>query len=139
MLSVKAINDFLWDAEPYLDQPADQAMKAYLEKWYGEQFSPSLASELAALRLHYYDIPYLREKMPEPFRWRGARGEHLLQHMTQELLKRYGDAVEKGEDVSKSEQFPTVLKQAKGPLVETAQLILRPPRSSEPLFAPALV
>ena len=96
-LSVNAINDFMWDAEPYLKETPEKATRNYLEKWYAKEFSPELASGLADLRLQYYDIPYLREAMPEPHRWRGARGEHLIQYLTQELLKNYGDAIEKGE------------------------------------------
>ena len=120
-MSVQAMNDFLWDAEPYLSQSPEDAEKEYLEQWYAKQFSAELASDLAALRLHYYDIPYLREEMPEPHRWRGARGEHLLHYLTHELLKNYGDAIEKGEDISKLEKFAGLFKQAKGPLAETEE------------------
>ncbi|MDQ8195636.1 glycosyl hydrolase 115 family protein [Coraliomargarita sp. SDUM461004] len=120
-MSVQAINDFLWDAEPYLSQPADKAMQAYLQQWYAKQFSPELAADLAALRLHYYDIPYLRENMPDPTRWRGARGEHLLQYLTQEVLKKYSNAIEKGEDIRNVSGFANQMKQTKGPLTETAE------------------
>ena len=120
-LSVNAINDFMWDAEPYLKETPEKATRNYLEKWYAKEFSPELASGLADLRLQYYDIPYLREAMPEPHRWRGARGEHLIQYLTQELLKNYGDAIEKGEDISKMDQFKERFKQTTGPLAETAE------------------
>ena len=120
-LSVNAINDFLWDAEPYLKETPEKATRDYLEKWYAKEFSPELASELADLRLRYYDIPYLREAMPEPHRWRGARGEHLIQYLTQELLKNYGAAIEKGEDISKLDQFAERFRQTTGPLAETAE------------------
>lgn len=120
-MSVQAINDFLWDAEPYLDKPADEAMKEYLEKWYAKQFGPELAKELADLRLQYYDIPYMREAMPDGYRWRGARGEHLLHYMTHELLKNFSEAVEKSEDVSKVDQFEEKMKISRGPLAETSE------------------
>ena len=120
-LSVNAINDFLWDAEPYLTETPEKATRDYLEKWYAKEFSPELASGLTDLRLQYYDIPYLREAMPEPHRWRGARGEHLIQYLTQELLKNYGDAIEKGEDISEIDQFKERFKQTTGPLAETAE------------------
>ena len=120
-MSVQAMNDFLWDAEPYLNKAPEAAMKEYLEQWYAKQFSPELAADLTALRLHYYQIPYVREAMPEPIRWRGARGEHLMFYLTQELLKRYQKAIEKGEDISGMEQFSSFMKQARGPLVETKE------------------
>ena len=120
-MSVQAMNDFLWDAEPYLNKAPEVAMKEYIEQWYAKQFSPELAADLTALRLHYYQIPYMREAMPEPHRWRGARGEHLLFYMVEELLKRYQKAIEAGEDISKLEQFAEIMKQAKGPLVETKE------------------
>ena len=120
-LSVNAINDFLWDAEPYLKESPAEATRNYLEQWYDKEFSPELASRLTDLRLQYYDIPYLREVMPEPHRWRGARGEHLIQYLTQELLKNYGPAIEKGEDLSKIDQFKQRFKQSTGPLAETAE------------------
>ena len=120
-LSVNAINDFLWDAEPYLNETPEKATRDYLEKWYAKEFSPELASDLTDLRLQYYDIPYLREAMPNPLRWRGARGEHLIQYLTQELLKNYGDEIEKGEDISNVDQFQQRFKQTTGPLAETAE------------------
>ena len=120
-LSVNAINDFLWDAEPYLKETPEKATRDYLEKWYAKEFSPELAAALTDLRLQYYDIPYLREAMPDPLRWRGARGEHLIQYLTQELLKNYGDEIEKGEDISNVDQFQQRFKQTTGPLAETAE------------------
>lgn len=120
-MSVHAINDFLWDAEPYLSQAPDAAMKDYLLEWYERAFGPELAAELTALRLQYYDIPYMREKMPNPHRWSGARGEHLFQYMIQDMLKRYGKAIMAGDDISNLDQFGERFNQATGPLEETAE------------------
>lgn len=120
-MSVNAINDFLWDAEPYLSKASDAAMKDYLLEWYGRAFGPELAADLTALRLQYYDIPYMRENMPNPHRWSGARGEHLFQYMIQDMLKRYGKAIMAGDDISDLDQFGERFKQATGPLTETAE------------------
>ncbi|CAA6677705.1 MULTISPECIES: glycosyl hydrolase 115 family protein [unclassified Lentimonas] len=121
VMSVEAINDFMWDAEPFLEQSPEAAQREYLEDWYAQTFSPELASDLADLREYYYHIPYMRDEMPNPHRWRGSRGEHLIQHMTQELLKKYGKSIEKGDDISDLGQFPEIMRQAKAPLVETAE------------------
>ena len=120
-MSVQAMNNFLWNAEPYLNKDPEVAMKEYMQQWYAKQFSPELAADLTALRLHYYQIPYMREAMPEPHRWRGARGEHLMFTQTEELLKRYQNGIEAGEDISEMDQFSEIMKQAKGPLVETKE------------------
>lgn len=119
-LSVQAMNDFLWDAESYLDKPADEAMRGYLEKWYTKQFGSDLGKELADLRLQYYDIPYMREEMPEPYYWRGARGEALFHYLTHQLMRYHAPAVEKSEDVTKGDKFAEEMKRSRGPLVETA-------------------
>ncbi len=121
VMSVQAMNDFLWNAEPYLSVSPEVAEKAYLEDWYGKQFTPELAEELAALRLHYYQIPYMREEMPEPYHWRGARGEHLLHYMTHELLTKYSDAMIEGDDISGMDTLDMHLRKAAGPLVETEE------------------
>ena len=119
-MSVQAITDFLWDAEPGLSRTPDAAMKEYLMNWYGRQFGPRLATDLTNLRLQYYTIPYMREEMPDPYRWKGARGEHLIQYQIQELLKRYGKAIRKGEDIAALDHFAEHFHQATGPLTETA-------------------
>ncbi|MBB3208674.1 hypothetical protein FHS27_004506 [Rhodopirellula rubra] len=119
-MSVEAITDFLWDANPGLRSSPQEAMKEYLNDWYAKEFGPVLAPELTALRLHYYDIPYMREQMPIQGRWRGARGEHLIQYLTQELLKKYGKAIQNGEDLRAIRGFETQFQQAKEPLAETA-------------------
>jgi len=59
--------------------------------------------------------------MPDGYRWRGARGEHLLHYMTHELLKNFSEAVEKSEDVSKVDQFEEKMKISRGPLAETSE------------------
>ena len=64
----------------------------------------------------------MREKMPVQGRWRGARAEHLLQYLMQELLKKYGRNIEKGKDLSKVDGFKNQFKQSKEPLPETAEL-----------------
>jgi hypothetical protein len=120
-MSVEAITDFLWDAEPALSKAPDAAMKDYLLTWYKKEFGPELAKPLTDLRLHYYNIPYLREKMPVQGRWSGARGEHLIQYMTQEMLKKYGKPVENGEDLKSISGFDNQFNQAKEPLAETAE------------------
>ncbi len=119
-MSVEAITEFLWDANPGLRSSPQEAMKEYLNDWYAKEFGPELAPELTALRLHYYDIPYMREQMPSRGRWRGARGEHLIQYLTQELLKKYGKAIQNGEDLRAIRGFETQFQQAKEPLAETA-------------------
>ncbi|SMP38837.1 Glycosyl hydrolase family 115 [Neorhodopirellula lusitana] len=120
-MSVEAITDFLWDADAALSKTPEAAMKDYLLDWYGKEFGPEQAADLTELRLHYYDIPYMREQMPMQGRWRGARAEHLLQYLTQEMLKKYGKAVQNGEDLQAISGFKNQLKQAKEPLVETAE------------------
>ena len=121
VMSVEAINDFMWDAEPFLSKSPEEAQREYLEDWYAQKFSPELASELADLREYYYNIPYMRDEMPDPTRWNGSRAEHLLQYLTQELLKGYGKAIENGEDITNIAQFSTQMRQSKGPLVETVE------------------
>jgi hypothetical protein len=120
-MSVEAITDFLWDAEPALNKDPDVAMEEYLLDWYAKEFSPELAPALTELRLNYYNIPYMREQMPVQGRWRGARGEHLLQHQATELLKNYGAAVQKGEDLREIKGFDKNLGYAREPLAETAE------------------
>ncbi len=95
-------------------------MKDYLLGWYTKEFGSELASKLTDLRLNYYDIPYMREKMPTQGRWRGARGEHLIQYLIQEMLKKVGDAIVKGVDLNSIDGFDTQFSQAKEPLAETA-------------------
>ncbi len=119
-LSVEAITDFLWDARPALSKAPEEAMHDYMNAWYAKAFSPSLASKLTDLRMQYYNIPYLREKMPVQGRWKGARGEHLLQYSIDALLKHYGGIVAKGEDVTQAKDFNKVFKDSKEPLAETA-------------------
>ena len=121
IMSVEAINDFMWDADPFLSQSPEEAQRGYLEKWYAEKFSPELASELADLREYYYNIPYMRDRMPDPYRWTGSRGEHLIQYLTQDILKRYGSAIQNREDISNLDQFSDRFHQITGPLVETAE------------------
>ncbi|KJD37294.1 hypothetical protein PW52_01685 [Tamlana sedimentorum] len=100
-MSVEAITDFLWDAESALNKTPSNAMKDYLIDWYAKEFGTALAIKLADLRLHYYNIPYMRDKMPIEGQYRGARGEHLLQFLTQGLLKRFGDGIAKVESLDK--------------------------------------
>ena len=121
VMSVEAIMDFLWDAEPALSKAPDVAMKEYLTDWHAKAFGPGIAADLTELRLHYYDIPYMREKMPVQGRWRGARAEHLIQYLIQEMLNQYGKAIEKGEELKGIEGFENQFKQAKEPLAETAE------------------
>ena len=78
--------------------------------------------DLTDLRLHYDDIPYMREEMPVQGCWRGARGENLIQYH-QELLKKYGKAIEKSEDPRTIDGFANQFKQAKEPLAETAEFL----------------
>ncbi len=120
VMSVEAITDFLWDAEPALARAPEDAMKEYLSAWHAKAFAPDLAAELTELRLAYYNIPYMREKMPVQGRWRGARGEHLLQHQAVDLLKQYGSAVQKGEDLRQIKGFEKQFRYAREPLAETA-------------------
>ncbi|EMI41997.1 glycosyl hydrolase 115 family protein [Rhodopirellula sp. SWK7] len=120
-MSVEAITDFLWDADPALGNSSNKAMKEYLNDWYEKEFGPELASDLTALRLQYYDIPYMREQMPNRGRWRGARGEHLIQYLTQEMLKKYGKAIQNGEDLRTIRGFENQFQQATEPLAETAE------------------
>jgi hypothetical protein len=120
-MSVEAITDFLWDAEPALSEEPDVAMEEYLLDWYTKEFSPELAPAMTELRLNYYNIPYMREKMPVQGRWRGARGEHLLQHQATELLKKYGSAVRKRDDLREIKGFEKELDYAREPLAETAE------------------
>lgn len=120
-MSVEAITDFLWDAEPALGKDPGVAMREYLVDWYGRQFGEELAEPLADLRLHYYDIPYMRDTPPVQGRWQGARAEHLLQYQIQELLKRYGDLIVEGKDPAGEDQFANRFRQAKEPLAETAE------------------
>jgi hypothetical protein len=118
-MSVEAITDFLWDAEPALSQAPAVAMKEYLLGWYEKEFGPELAAPLTDLRLQYYNIPYMREQMPVQARWKGARGEALIQFMTLDLIKKYGKAIEQGEALKAISGFDNVFHQAKEPLVET--------------------
>ncbi|MCM2374907.1 glycosyl hydrolase 115 family protein [Aporhodopirellula aestuarii] len=120
-MSVEAITDFLWDARPALSKSPEESMRDYLTDWYARQFSLELASELTDLRLQYYDIPYVREKMPIQGRWHGARGEHLIQYLTQEMLKQYSKAIQNGEDLQSISGFENQFNQAKEPLAETAE------------------
>ncbi|MDF7800133.1 glycosyl hydrolase 115 family protein [Pontiellaceae bacterium B1224] len=120
-MSVEAITDFLWDAEPALSMTPDEAMNEYLLAWYAKEFLPDLAPALTQLRLNYYNIPYMRTEAPDPYRWRGARGEHLIQYQIQELLKNNRKAILAGEDISETKQFDARLKQALAPLTETAE------------------
>lgn len=125
-LSVNAINDFLWDATPALSKSPEASMKNYLTEWYAKEFGEELASELTDLRLHYYDIPYMRDKMPSGDRWLGARGEHLLQYLIQAALQRFGNGIVKGETIdamiesTKGKRRMNNLAQTKEPLAETA-------------------
>jgi len=120
-MSVEAMMDFLWDAEPALSKSPDEAMNDYLEDWYAKEFGTELAARLTDLRLQYYDIPYMRERMPIQGRWRGARAEHLIQYLTQEMLKLYGKAIQNGEDLQTIDGFKNQFNQAKEPLAKTAE------------------
>jgi len=120
-MSVEAITDFLWDAEPALSRTPAESMKDYLQTWYAKEFSPELTAALTDLRLHYYNIPYLREQMPVQGRWKGARAEHLIQYLMQEMLKKYGKPVENGEELRTIDGFDNQFNQAKEPLAETAE------------------
>ncbi|WP_159020735.1 glycosyl hydrolase 115 family protein [Algibacter sp. L3A6] len=125
-LSVNAMNDFLWDATPALSKSPEASMKDYLMEWYTKEFGEELASKLTDIRLHYYNIPYMREKMPAGDRWVGARGEHLLQYLIQSALQRFGDGIAKGETIdemienTKGKKRMNSLAQTKEPLAETA-------------------
>lgn len=119
VMSTQAIMDFLWDAKPALAKTPEESMKDYLVAWYGKRFGAELGEELAALRLHYYDIPYMRERMPIQGRWRGARAEHLMFFQIQLLLKNYVKAIEKGEDLTAISAYKNEFKQAIEPLAET--------------------
>lgn len=125
-LSVNAISDFLWDATPALRKSPEVAMKDYLIAWYAREFGEELASGLTDLRLHYYDIPYMREKMPVQGRWKGARGEHLLQYLIQSALQRFGKGIVEGQtfdeimESTKGLKRINSLSQTKEPLAETA-------------------
>ncbi|MDF7823583.1 glycosyl hydrolase 115 family protein [Pontiellaceae bacterium B12227] len=123
VMSVEAIMDFLWDAEPTLSQEPEAAMTDYLNAWHAKTYGPQLAEQLTELRLQYYQIPYMREYMPNPHRWSGARGEHLMHYQIQELLKRYGKSIRKGEDIAAIDQFAERFRQATAPLAETAEYI----------------
>ncbi|MFG0287036.1 MAG: glycosyl hydrolase 115 family protein [Rhodopirellula sp. JB044] len=120
-MSVEAITDFLWDAEPALKQTPEEAMDDYLQQWYAKEFSPELAPKLTALRKQYYDIPYLRTEMPDPYRWRGARGEHLVQYQMQELLKHYAKTIQAGRDLASVKDFANHFKQANAVLADTSE------------------
>lgn len=120
-MSVEAITDFLWDAEPALSKSPELAMKEYLMGWHEKEFSSELAAELSDLRLQYYRIPYMREKMPVQGRWRGARAEHLIQYLMQEMLKKYAKTIKKGDGLSGIDGFENQFRQAKEPLAETAE------------------
>ncbi|MDF7807199.1 glycosyl hydrolase 115 family protein [Pontiellaceae bacterium B12219] len=119
-MSVEAITDFLWDAEPALSTTPEEAMQEYLLGWYAKEFSPESAPALTELRLQYYQIPYMREKMPVQGRWKGARGEHLIQYLTQEMLKKYAKIIKEGGDLRDVKGFDNQFAQAKEPLTETA-------------------
>ena len=127
VMSVEAISDFLWDAEPALSQSPKESMKDYLDRWYSKEFGKDIGPKLADLRIHYYDIPYMREKMPVQGRWRGARAEALLQYLAQGLLTNLDDAVDKGKTISevhedmKNERRRISIDQAKEPLPETEE------------------
>ena len=101
-MSIEAITDFLWDAEQALSKTPKAAMTDYLNGWYAKEFGPELAAKLTSLRLKYYDIPYMREKMPVPDRYKRARGEHLIQYLSQELLNGVGDAVAQGRSLAQA-------------------------------------
>jgi len=118
-MSVEAISDFLWNAEPALSKSPEAAMEEYLKSWYSKEFGPELASKLSELRMHYYDIPYMRDSMPIQGRWRGARGEHLIQYQIQEMLKLCGRAVANGEDLAAQRNFDQQFAWAKEPAAET--------------------
>jgi hypothetical protein len=119
VMSTQAIMDFLWDARPGLAQDPQDAMEDYLVDWYGNRFGETLAKPLADLRLHYYRIPYMREKAPvSNGRWKGARAEHLLQYQIQHLLKNYAKPIEKGEALVELDNFDSYMSQAREPLVE---------------------
>ncbi|MFC1766031.1 glycosyl hydrolase 115 family protein [Planctomycetota bacterium] len=133
-LAVEAITDFLWDAEPALSKSPEVSMKDTLQTWYAKEFSPELAVKLTDLRLKYYDIPYLREKMPTQGRWRGARGEHLIQYLTQGLLNGTGDIIARGGSLNQPSEAregrrrrrrggagEAQIKEAREPLTETAE------------------
>lgn len=125
-LSVEAISDFLWDAEPAMSKTPEAAMEAYLLHWYDKEFTSELAQKLADLRLLYYNIPYLRDTMPVQGRWQGARGEHLLQFLTQSLLQNVGLALQVSKslnevkDVLEAQRRYVSLELAREPLGETA-------------------
>ena len=126
-MSVEAITDFLWDAEPALSKTPEASKRDYLNSWYAKEFTPELASKLTNLRLKYYDIPYMREKMPIQGRWKGARGEHLIQYLAQNLLRSAGDAVAQGGSLSGSRGRRGSrgggfqINEAREPLAETAE------------------
>ena len=101
-------------------------MKDYLVKWYSKQFGEEVGEDLAKLRLHYYDIPYMRAKMPVQGRWRGARAEHLLHYLTQGLIDNVEYAVDKEVTISEAEKMINTrrfvsISDAKEPVPETAE------------------
>ena len=131
-MSVEAITNFLWDAEPALSKSPEASMKDYLKSWYAKEFSPELADQLTELRLKYYDIPYMRDKMPTQGRWRGARAEHLLQYSIQQLIKNFGRAVVEGKNPAalqespgregrRSASFEVEMRYAQEPLADTEE------------------
>ncbi|MGJ8653790.1 MAG: glycosyl hydrolase 115 family protein [Opitutaceae bacterium] len=119
VMSTQAIMDFLWDAKPALSQAPEESMKDYLVDWYGNRFGEDLGEALAELRLHYYNIPYMRERMPIQGRWRGARAEHLMFYQIQLLQKNYIKLIQKGEDLSSNGRYKNEFAQAIEPLAET--------------------
>jgi hypothetical protein len=120
-MSVEAISDFLWDAEPALSKSPEAAMEEYMKGWYAKEFSPELASKLSDLRLHYYDIPYMRDSMPVQGRWIGARGENLIQYQIWEMLNMCGQTIANGEDLETLKGFNEKFGYAKEPVAETAE------------------
>ncbi len=124
-MSVEAISDFLWNAEPALSKSPEVAMEAYLNDWYAKEFTPELAQNLTDLRLHYYNIPYMRDEMPVQGHWRGARAEHLLQTLTQSLLQnvaialRNDKSLNEAKDLLEAQRRYISLEMAREPLTET--------------------
>ena len=66
----------------------------------------------------------MREQMPVQGRWRGARAEHLLQYLTQEMLKKFGKPVQNGEDLRAISGFENQFA------IRRKNRLRRPPNSS---------
>lgn len=118
VMSTHAMMDFLWDADPALSKSSEDSMRDYMTDWYSDRFGEELGADLAKLREHYFQIPYMRAKPPvSDGYWRGARAEHLMQYKIQLLLNRYLEQVLAGQSIDMP-NFKSHLSHAVEPLVE---------------------